>query len=114
MCKNNFPILGFFSSVAVGLKSCLSTCKSVEIDSARQREALLCTEQAASAPLTPRQKRKLLLHDSLGEDFAGDITMTMQFPVESFNGFQKELRELSAGKLKAEVIETKEKIMKII
>jgi len=49
----------------------------------------------------------------LGEDFAGDITMTLQFPVESFEMFQKELQELSAGKLKAEVIETKETIVKI-
>jgi uncharacterized YigZ family protein len=49
----------------------------------------------------------------LGEDFAGDITMTLQFPVESFDGFQGELQELSAGKLKAEVIETKEMIVKI-
>lgn len=50
----------------------------------------------------------------VGEDFVGDITMTIQFPVESFEGFQEELRELSAGKLKAEVIETKEPIVKII
>jgi uncharacterized YigZ family protein len=47
----------------------------------------------------------------LGEDFGGDVTMTLQFPVESFDGFQKELQELSAGKLKAEVIETKEMIV---
>jgi hypothetical protein len=40
--------------------------------------------------------------------------MTLQFPVESFDGFQSELQELSAGKLKAEVIETKETIVKII
>jgi uncharacterized YigZ family protein len=46
----------------------------------------------------------------LDEDFAGDITMTLQFPVESFDGFQGELQELSAGKLKAEVIEMKETI----
>ena len=50
----------------------------------------------------------------LGEDYAGDITMTVQFPVESFDGFQGELRELSAGKIQAEVIETKETIVKII
>jgi uncharacterized YigZ family protein len=50
----------------------------------------------------------------VGEDFAGDITMTMHFPVESFDGFQKELQQLSAGKLKAEVIESKETIVKII
>jgi putative IMPACT (imprinted ancient) family translation regulator len=49
----------------------------------------------------------------LDEDFAADITMTLQFPAESFDVFQKELRELSAGKLKAEVIESGEKIVKI-
>lgn len=50
----------------------------------------------------------------LGEDFAADITMTLQFPVDSFDAFQDELRELSAGKLKAEVIESKETIAKIV
>ena len=49
----------------------------------------------------------------LGEDFAGDITLTLQFPIDLFEGFQKELQELSAGKLKAEVIESKETIIKI-
>jgi Uncharacterized conserved protein len=49
----------------------------------------------------------------LEEDFAGDITLTMQFPVDSFDAFQAELRELSAGKLRAEVVESKEAIFKI-
>jgi len=49
----------------------------------------------------------------VGEDFAGDITMTLQFPVDSFDGFQKELQELSAGKLKAEVVESKETIVAV-
>jgi uncharacterized YigZ family protein len=47
----------------------------------------------------------------LAEDFAADITMTLQFPVEMFESFQSELRELSAGKLRAEVIESAEKIV---
>jgi uncharacterized YigZ family protein len=47
----------------------------------------------------------------LSEDFGADITLTLQFPVAAFNGFQNELRELSAGKLRAEVIETKETIV---
>ncbi len=47
----------------------------------------------------------------LGEDFAADITMTLQFPIDSFDAFQNELREISAGKLKAEVIESKETIV---
>jgi len=48
----------------------------------------------------------------LGEDFAADITMTLQVPVELFDNFQNELRELSAGKIKAEVIESAEKIIR--
>ena len=47
----------------------------------------------------------------LNEEFTADITMTLQFPVDSFEGFQNELRELSAGKLKAEVIESSETVL---
>ena len=47
----------------------------------------------------------------LGEDFGADITLTMQIPVDSFDAFQNELRELSAGKLQAEVIESKDAII---
>ncbi len=47
----------------------------------------------------------------LGEDFAADVTLTLQFPVENFDAFQNDLRELSAGKIQAEVIETKETIV---
>ena len=50
----------------------------------------------------------------LEEDFAADITMTLQFPVDAFDAFQNELRELSAGKLKAEVIESKETIVAVL
>lgn len=50
----------------------------------------------------------------LGEDFAADITITLQFPVESFDAFQNELLELSAGKVLAEVFETAEKIVAVI
>jgi uncharacterized YigZ family protein len=46
----------------------------------------------------------------LAEDFAADITLTLQFPVSDFDAFQLGLRELSAGKLQAEVIETTETI----
>lgn len=49
----------------------------------------------------------------LGEDYAGDITLTLQFPVENYEAFQTDLRELSAGKIQAEVIETKEEIVAV-
>ncbi|HMB25497.1 MAG TPA: YigZ family protein, partial [Anaerolineales bacterium] len=58
--------------------------------------------------LARRQNGKVL-----EEDFAADITMTLQFPVEGFETFQSELRELSAGKLKAEVVESKETIVAV-
>jgi uncharacterized YigZ family protein len=47
----------------------------------------------------------------LGEDFGADVTMTVRLPVDSFDAFQNDLRELSAGKIQAEVIETKEMIV---
>jgi putative IMPACT (imprinted ancient) family translation regulator len=49
----------------------------------------------------------------LGEDYAADITMTMQFPVDEFDAFQAGLRELSAGKLQAEVVETKQMVVAV-
>lgn len=58
--------------------------------------------------LVARQGGKIL-----EEEFAADITMTLQFPIDSFEAFQGDLRELSAGKLKAEVIESKEMIVAI-
>lgn len=58
--------------------------------------------------LTSKNRGKIL-----GEDYAGDITLTLQFPVENFEVFQEDIRELSAGKIQAEVIETKEEIVKV-
>ena len=58
--------------------------------------------------------RLLVTHkrgEVLGEDFAGDITMTMQLPVDGFDVFQNDLRELSAGRLQAEIIETREMLV---
>ena len=49
--------------------------------------------------------------EMLGEDFGTDVTLTMRLPVDSFESFQNDLRELSAGKLQAEIIETKEMVV---
>jgi uncharacterized YigZ family protein len=49
----------------------------------------------------------------LAEDFAADITITLQLPVHSFERFQQALRELSAGKLQVELIESRETIVAI-
>ncbi|HET7144134.1 MAG TPA: YigZ family protein [Anaerolineales bacterium] len=58
--------------------------------------------------LTARHRGEIL-----GEDFAGDITLTTHIPKTEFDTFQLGLRELSAGKLQAEVIESKELIVAI-
>ncbi len=42
----------------------------------------------------------------LDEEFAGDITLTLQFTTERFPAFQEGLRELSKGTLQAEIIDT--------
>jgi len=47
------------------------------------------------------------------EDFAADITLTLRFPVEDLGGFQTDLRELSAGQLQAEIIETSEMLVAV-
>lgn len=49
----------------------------------------------------------------LGEEFAADVTLTLRLPVETLEGFQAELRELSAGRLCAEVIETTELLVPV-
>ena len=49
----------------------------------------------------------------LEETFGAQVTMTIQLPVEGLESFQKELSELSNGKLHAEVIETRQVLFKL-
>ena len=42
---------------------------------------------------------------TLDEDFAGDVTVTAQFAMDALAPFQKDLRELSQGKVQAEILE---------
>lgn len=42
----------------------------------------------------------------LDEVFAADVTLTLRFPVEHFEAFQNALLELTAGEIRAEIIET--------
>ncbi len=71
----------------------------------------------AAIPYNLLERIRLLVSKNhgkvLGEEFAGDITLTLQFPVGDYEAFQADVRELSAGKIQAEVIETKEEVIKI-
>jgi uncharacterized YigZ family protein len=63
-------------------------------------------------PYSLFQRVRLLVGDLRGElldeDFAGDVTLTARFRLEQVGPFQTRLRELSAGRVVAEVIETEE------
>ena len=80
-----------------------------------QRVAVYVSMLAIPYNLLERIRLMVARHhgEVLDEDFAGDITMTLQFPTAAFDAFQNELRELSAGKLKAEVIETRDVVVAI-
>jgi len=53
-------------------------------------------------------------HGSIvGEEYAEDIKIKLQVRQEAFESFQSDLRELSAGKVQAKVIESKEEIIPV-
>jgi uncharacterized YigZ family protein len=68
-------------------------------------------------PYNLLERVRILVHrhrgEILSEDFAADITMTLRFPIEYLEAFQNDVRELSAGKLKAEVIESSEMLVSL-
>jgi len=66
-------------------------------------------------PLLERARRALLARgaENLGEEFAADVTITLRIPVEKFDAFQSDLRELSAGTIQAEAMEDAEAIFPI-
>ncbi len=47
------------------------------------------------------------------EEYAEDVRIRLQVRQEAFESFQSELRELSAGKIQAKVIESKEEIVAV-
>lgn len=66
-------------------------------------------------PLLEQTRRLAAAHhgEVTGEDFAADVTMTLRFPVDDLPAFQAALRELSAGRLQAEVVETAERLVRV-
>lgn len=63
-----------------------------------------------AVPYNLFEQVKLLIESQNGRivdaDFAADVTITALFAVEQFDDFQNALRELSHGRLEAEIIET--------
>jgi uncharacterized YigZ family protein len=63
-----------------------------------------------AVPYTLYEQVRLLVEAQNGrvldEEFAADVTITAQFTIDQFPGFQEALQELSHGRLQAEVITT--------
>jgi uncharacterized YigZ family protein len=59
-------------------------------------------------PYFERVRQMVAAHGGriLDEDFAGDITLTLEFTTVHFPAFQAALRELSSGTLQAEIVDT--------
>jgi uncharacterized YigZ family protein len=49
----------------------------------------------------------------LGEEFTAEVCLTFRLPVEGLQGCQIALQELSAGKLRAEIIETSARLVPV-
>jgi uncharacterized YigZ family protein len=77
----------------------------------RAEKVATCTVMTA-VPYNYLERMRLLVvgHHGrmLDEEFAADITLTIQFRQEHFPAFQEALREMSHGSLEAEIIETNE------
>jgi len=83
---------------------------------ARARKVLVHVALLALPYPLLEQTRRLAgqLHgDILDETFAADVTLTLRFPLSDFGPFQAGLSELSSGQVQAEVIETKEMLVRI-
>ncbi len=61
-------------------------------------------------PYNLYEQTKLLIQEHQGkildEEFAADVTISIQFLIEKFDAFNEGIVELSRGKNKAEIIET--------
>jgi uncharacterized YigZ family protein len=98
-----------------GLVRAYTESTQLVVNAVRRGRRVLVHVAMVAIPYSLLERVKLIVTrqhgEVLDEDYAADITMTLQFPVDSFDVFQNELREMSAGKLKAEVIESKETIV---
>ena len=66
-------------------------------------------------PFLERIRLQIPQHEGiiLNEDFATEVTMTLQFPVGKTESFQGIIQELSGGKLKIKIIETSKTLIPI-
>lgn len=84
------------------------------VERGRQIEAAVAM---LAIPYNLLERLRLLVNrnkgEVLNEEYAGDITLTIQIPAECLDAFQNSLREMSAGKLQAIVVEFRSALTKI-
>ncbi len=90
--------------------------KAVVTEVSRAQKVLAHTALLV-APYPLLERIRLLVKKSEGEildeNFAEDVTITLRFPVERFTDFEDQLQELSSGKLRPEIVETNEVLVKL-
>lgn len=95
------------------VKAYTEAAQSVVHDAARGKRIRVHVIMLA-APYNFLERLRLLAskHKGIvdGEDFAADVTMTLRLPHDHLAEFSAELQEISAGALRAEVIETRDEI----
>jgi len=71
----------------------------------------------AVIPYNLLERVRLLVIDQrgiiLGEEYAGDITLSLQIPTTLFDAFQSKLGDLSAGRVQAETTESRQVILPV-
>ena len=100
-----------------GLVKAYTESTQMVVSAVERGRVVMVHEVLAAVPYNLLERVRLMVIRNHGEvveeEFAVDVTMTLQLPVESFDSFRIGLQELSAGRLDAEVIGTKETIAKI-
>jgi uncharacterized YigZ family protein len=98
-----------------GLVKAYTTATQLVVAAAPRARRIAVHLALLALPYNLLERVRLLVNrhngDILEEEFAAEITLTLRFPLDRLDGFQAELRELSAGKLQAEVIETTEQLV---
>jgi uncharacterized YigZ family protein len=93
-----------------GLVRAYSNATKAGLDGLRIAEKITTYVSMVVIPYTYYERVRALVTslggNTLDEDFAADVTMTIRFTIESFGPFQEGLRELTNGSIQAEIIET--------
>lgn len=100
-----------------GLVRAYSDAMRMVVEAAPRAEKVLTHTVMLDLPYRLFDRMRLLVPqhhgEILDETFAAEVCLSARFPVESLNGFQEALRELSNGALQAEVVATAEVLLRM-